>query len=63
MRLKNYDFSSIEDLSGRRTSRYRRRPGLFSFDAIFDLLATAGTIGAGAILVLSAQLLWCSPMG
>jgi len=25
----------------------------------FGLLATPGTVGAGAVLVLSAQVLWC----
>jgi len=31
---------------------------VFSFDATFGLLATADAVSAGAILVLSAQLLW-----
>jgi len=33
--------------------------GSFSLDATSGLLATAGAIGADAILVLSAQPLWC----
>jgi len=32
---------------------------VFSLDATSGLLATAGAIGAGAVLVLSAQPLWC----
>jgi len=32
---------------------------VFSFDATFGLPATAGSIGAGAVLVLSAQPLLC----
>jgi len=33
--------------------------GSFSLDATSGLLATAGAIGAGAVLVLNAQPLWC----
>jgi len=32
---------------------------VFSLDATSGLLATAGAIGAGELLVLSAQPLWC----
>jgi len=50
----------FEDLSGRRTSRYRRRPG-FSSPSLPLLVfwPHAGAWGAGVILPPCAQLLWC----
>jgi len=50
----------FEDLSGRRTSRYRRRPGLSSpWMPLLVFWPHAGAWGAGVIFLPCAQLLWC----
>jgi len=49
----------LEDLSGRRTSRYRRRPGLSPSMPFLVFWSHAGAWGAGVILPPCAQLLWC----
>jgi len=50
----------FEDLSGRRTSRYRRRPGFSSPSMpLLVFWPHAGAWGAGVILPPCAQLLWC----
>jgi len=49
-----------EDLSGRRTSRYRRRPDFSSSSMpLLVFWPHAGAWGAGVILPPCAQLLWC----
>ena len=49
----------FEDLSGRRTSRYRRRPGFSSPSMpLLVFWPHAGAWGAGIILPPCAQLLW-----
>ena len=50
----------FEDLSGRRTSQYRRRPGFSSPSMpLLVFWPHAGARGAGVILPPCAQLLWC----
>jgi len=49
----------FKDLSGRRTSRYRRRPGFSSPSMpLLVFWPHAGAWGAGVILPPCAQLLW-----
>ena len=48
----------FEDLSGRRTSRYRRRPGFSPSMPLLVFWPHAGAWGAGVILPPCAQLLW-----
>ena len=49
----------FEDLSGRRTSRYRRRPGFSPSMPLLVFWPHAGAWGAGVILPPCAQILWC----
>jgi len=50
----------FEDISGRRTSRYRRRLGFSSPSMpLLVFWPHAGAWGAGVILPPCAQLLWC----
>jgi len=50
----------FEDLSGRRTSRYRQRPGFSSPSMpLLVFWPHAGAWGAGVILPPCAQHLWC----
>jgi len=48
----------FEDLSGRRTSRYRRRPGFSPSMPLLVFWPHASAWGAGVILPPCAQLLW-----
>jgi len=52
----------VNGYPGSRDARYLAANDggrVLSLDATSGLLATAGAIGAGTVLVLSAQLLWC----
>jgi len=52
-------FFLFEDLSGRRTSGYRRRPGLSPSMPLLVFWPLAGACGAGEVRPRCTQLLWC----